>query len=118
VSSSRGSHQRLEDIAHAIELALDVVARGRGAFDEEWTLREALVRQFEIIGEAVAALPPELLERYPETPWAKVRGMRNELSHRYFENDPDIVWLSAVKDLPPLLSQVERILIDLEASTE
>jgi len=118
MSAARNAGQRLQDIVCAINLALDVVARGRDAFDADWTLRAALVRQFEIIGEAAAALPRELLERYPETPWAKVRGMRNELAHRYFSNDPDTVWQSAVEDLPPLLNQTERILADLEDPTE
>lgn len=118
MSVVRRARQRLEDIVGSIDLALDVVSRGRQAYDDEWTLRAALIREFEIIGEAVAALPPELLERYPETPWAKARGMRNELAHRYFASDPDLVWQSAVENLPPLLDQVKCILAELEDSTE
>ena len=116
MSTARSARQRLEDMVGAIDLALDVVGRGRQAYDAEWTLRAALIREFEIIGEAVAALPPELLERYPESPWAKARGMRNELAHRYFADDPDLVWQSAVENLPPLLVQVKRILAELESA--
>jgi uncharacterized protein with HEPN domain len=118
MSASRNARQRLEDILRAIDLALDVVTRGREAYDDDWTLREALIREFEIIGEATAALPQEVLERYPETPWAKARGMRNELAHRYFASDPDLVWQAAITDLPPLRYQVNRMLTDLEDTTE
>jgi uncharacterized protein with HEPN domain len=118
VNAARRTKRRLEDAIEAVDLALDIVERGRAAYDDEWTLRAALARELEIVGEAIVALPKALTERYPETPWIQARGMRNRLAHDYFDTEAGVLWQTAVEDLPPLLDQLNRILIELEDSEE
>ncbi len=52
----------------------------------------AVIRKFEIIGEATKQLPDELKEKYPEIPWKSMSGMRDRLIHAYFGIDYKLVW--------------------------
>ncbi len=73
-------------------------------------VRSAVVHQLTIIGEAVAHLPPDLRERYPQVPWADIKAFRNLIVHHYFGIDWEEVWLSATVRAPVLRSQVAEIL--------
>jgi len=53
---------------------------------------DAVVRNFEIIGEAAAHMPEEIVAGHPEIPWQDMRDMRNVLAHEYFGIDEKIVW--------------------------
>jgi uncharacterized protein with HEPN domain len=46
--------------------------------------QDAVIRQIEVIGEAVKKLSPELKKRHPKIPWKDVTGMRDKLTHDYF----------------------------------
>lgn len=69
----------------------------------------AVIREFEIIGEAVGKLSKELKDRFPDIPWQDIKDFRNLLAHEYFGVDLEIVWNTAHNDLPQLLQAVERI---------
>ncbi len=69
----------------------------------------AVIREFEIIGEAVGKLSEELKGRYPEIPWQDVKDFRNLLTHEYFGVDLEIVWNTIRDDLPMLLDAVQKI---------
>lgn len=69
-----------------------------------------VVHHLQIIGEAVAALPPDVRAEAPEIPWGSIVGMRNVLVHRYFAVDVARVWDVLQKDLQPLRTAVERLL--------
>ena len=75
---------------------------------------DAVVRNIEIIGEAINFLSRELKSKYPEADWQIATAMRNRLIHGYFEVDPDIVWETAISDLPRLRAVVEKILLEIE----
>ncbi|MBS1760265.1 MAG: DUF86 domain-containing protein [Bacteroidetes bacterium] len=53
---------------------------------------DAVIRNFEIIGEAVNRLPDEFKEKHPNIDWQRIRGFRNRIVHDYFGIDYDIVW--------------------------
>ena len=52
---------------------------------------------------------------YPETPWKKVIGMRNIISHEYLSIDPQVIFATVKTRLNPLLSDLRRVLSDIDA---
>jgi uncharacterized protein with HEPN domain len=71
--------------------------------------RDAVIRRFEVIGEAVKKLPVTMTERAPEIPWRAIAGFRDVLAHAYFDTDVSVVWNSATVHLPALVSACERL---------
>lgn len=69
---------------------------------------EAVIRKFEIIGEAARRLSPEIREQIPEIPWRLLTAMRNVLIHDYDNVDLRIVWETAHKDVPALIARLEH----------
>lgn len=61
------------------------------------------------VGEAVKALPGDLLARAPDIPWPQVAGLRDHLAHRYFDTLPAILQATVDDDLPELERAVERL---------
>jgi uncharacterized protein with HEPN domain len=80
------------------------------AFVRDRMRYSAVIREFEIIGEAVGKLPSELKSTYPDTPWQDIKDFRNLLAHEYFGVDLEIVWNTINNDLPLLLDAVRGIL--------
>jgi uncharacterized protein with HEPN domain len=69
----------------------------------------AVIREFEIIGEAVGKLPDKLKRRYPDIEWQDIKDFRNLLTHEYFGIDLEIVWKIIQDDLPVLMNAVREI---------
>jgi uncharacterized protein with HEPN domain len=83
------------------------------AFEADEKTRDAVIRNLEIVGEAARRLfdeYPEFVEKRDDIPWKKMYGMRNRLSHGYFETDLNIVWDTVQTSLPELESQIRRLL--------
>ena len=74
------------------------------------TLQRAFARSIEILGEAVKQMPHEFRNQHPEVPWKAIAGMRDQLIHRYFAVDLDIVWDVVENHLPPLRGQLSTLL--------
>ena len=83
-------------------------ATAKPAYLADRTLRLALERLIEIIGEAARRVPPDTRAAYPAIPWADIVGMRNKLVHDYLEVDPEQVWQVVTGDLPGLIAELER----------
>lgn len=71
--------------------------------------QDAVIRNIEIIGEAVKNLSEELRNRYTEIKWKSLAGMRDKLIHHYFGVNFSIVWKVAKEELPDIGRQIEKI---------
>jgi len=79
-------------------------------FKKDYRTVDAVIRNFEIIGEAAKNLPDEVKEKYSEVPWAEMYLLRNKVSHEYFGIDYEIIWDVASNYLPDNKKQIENIL--------
>lgn len=73
-------------------------------------MRDAVVRNLEIIGEAAKRLSPGIRARTPEIPWRRIAGLRDIIIHQYDSVDYHEVWNVVEGDLPPFLSQVQSLM--------
>ena len=100
---TRSIQQRIEDILESIDrcrrYAISLDSADRDLVD---MAEDAVERNLQIIGEAVAQLPAEITEAHPEIAWPQIRGFRNILVHKYFGVDVDTVRDVIETHLPPL----------------
>jgi len=75
-------------------------------FFENQLYQDAVVRNLEIIGEAVKRLPDKLIEKYPGIEWKKIAGLRDILIHAYFGIDIEIIWDVVQNKIPELKEQI------------
>lgn len=112
---TRSTQERLQDI-------LDAIARARAA-DKRMRLGEslgdevgvqiafqAILHNLFVIGEAVKAMPADVLDREPATPWNEIAAMRDVIGHRYHRVVPAIIHRTVESDLGPLESAVRRLM--------
>ena len=113
--------QRLVDyLTHIVE-AIERINYYTGGMDEGTFLRDqlvqdAVIRNFEIIGEAsnnIEKRYPEFAAAHPELPLSFAYQMRNALAHGYFKVDFEIVWKTIQRSLPGLLAQVREALTSI-----
>jgi uncharacterized protein with HEPN domain len=107
----------LEHIAEAIERATSYLQplQSLEALQADQQVQDAVVRNIEIIGEAVSKIQkmaPHFIPEHPQVPWAGMRGMRNAVIHQYFFVDLQIVWTTVKHDLPRLKRQIDALLIE------
>ena len=81
------------------------------SFKKDHKTVDAVIRNFEIIGEASRSLDDEIKNKYPEVPWNEMYYLRNRVSHEYFGVDYEIIWDVAVNHLPVNKLQIDTILI-------
>ena len=96
------------DSGHAIieyvkDLSFDEFRKDRKTYS-------AVIREFEIIGEAVAKLPDDWKRRRADIEWQDIKDFRNLLTHEYFGVDLEIVWKIIKDDLPTLMDAIKSLL--------
>lgn len=79
-------------------------------FKKDYKTVDAVIWNFEIIGEAAKNIPVEIKDKYSEVPWAEMYLLRNKVSHEYFGIDYEIIWDVALNYLPENQKQIEYIL--------
>lgn len=103
-------------LKHMLDYAREAVEMAKGndaeELDKDRKLALALTHLVELIGEAASQVPQEVRDQYPNIPWPKVVGMRNRLIHGYDFVDYAILWDTITDDLPPLITELERIIPD------
>ena len=100
------------DILEAARLAVEYIGdRSKDEFLKDIQCQDAVVRRFGIIGEAARRISDELKSTHPEIPWNEMIGMRNVMIHEYDDVDMVIVWDTVKKDIPSLISTIEKVLL-------
>jgi len=79
-------------------------------FSKDRKTYSAVIREFEVIGEAVGKLFDELKQKHPGIDWQDIKDFRNLLIHEYFGVDLEIVWRVVQDDLPTLMNAIKEIL--------
>ncbi len=101
----------IEDI---VEAAKKIKKFTKNLSFEEFTQDEktvdAVIRNFEIIGEASNRLPQEFKKRHPTIDWKRIKGFRNRIVHDYFGIDHSIVWNIIQNYLPDMLKALNTVL--------
>lgn len=109
--SKRGDREFLYDIKEAIERINDYIGEmDYKGFLQDTKTQDAVVRNIEVIGEAVKNVSKGLKKKHGDIHWKDIAGMRDKIIHHYFGIKWDIVW-SVVKDkLPELKEKIEQTL--------
>jgi uncharacterized protein with HEPN domain len=116
---------RLTDYLGHILQAIDRIQRyssttAKDAFLQNEMVQDAVIRNFEIIGEAshnIETRCPEFAAAHPELPLAFAYQMRNAVAHGYYKVDLEIVWRTIETDLPSLRAAVQAAIKGPDAST-
>ena len=82
----------LAHIRDSIQIIREYTKEGKDAFFQDRKTQDAVIRNLEIIGEAVKVLPSEMTARHELVPWKSIAGMRDQLIHHYFGVDLKLVW--------------------------
>jgi uncharacterized protein with HEPN domain len=106
----------LEHIQTAIKKILRYLESiDEGEFRADELLQDAVIRNLEIIGEAVSKLSAALKANYLDVPWTEISGMRNRLIHGYISVNLQIVWDTVQEILPKFSGRIQQIQIALSS---
>jgi len=107
----RDSKVYLEDILEAVRRIRSYTAGlSRPSFVNDKKTVDAVIRNLEVIGEAVKGLAPEFRNRHPAVEWQKIAGLRDILIHAYFGVDLEILWDIVDTKLSALEAEVTAML--------
>lgn len=106
----RDFRQYVEDI---IESIIKIEEYTKNLEEDEFyhntLIQDGVVRRLEIIGEAVKHIPKHIRDKYPGTPWRKIAGLRDILSHEYFGIILENAWNVVQNYLPKLKTEIMQI---------
>lgn len=109
--NERDSFLYLEDIARSMARVREYIhGIGFQDFKRDYKTVDAVIRNFEIIGEASKNVPKQLKEKYGHIPWEEMYRLRNRISHEYFGIDYEIIWEIASINLPQNLADILAIM--------
>src|SRR5687767_9024198 len=94
----------------ALAAIVEYTADGEAAFMTSRLLQDAVIRNFEVLGEAAKQIDQATRDAHPDVPWRRIAGLRDVLIHQYFGVDLQTVWNVIEQDVPGLEARVEAIL--------
>jgi len=106
----------IEDILNAVN-NVEIFSKGltKECLEKDELYQSAIIRQIEIMGEAVKNIPDSFKNMYPEIPWRNIAGMRDVIIHGYFNVDLNTLWLVIKKDIINLKEKIIKIRKDMES---
>ena len=108
--SKRNEKLYIHDILEAIKNIENYTKKiSFNKFAHSQIIIDAVVRNFEIIGEAAKNLSPKTKSSHSDIPWKNVLAMRNKIIHEYFGVDLEIIWQTIQQDLPHLKNTVKKM---------
>lgn len=115
----RGKREFLDYLADIQEASQNISQFISGMTWEEFSQDQktiyAVVRAFEIIGEASKKVPLSVRKRHPKVPWKQMAGMRDKLIHEYFGVNFEVLWKTTQEDIP-LVQQLIALVLKEESS--
>ena len=112
---SRDPRVYLEDVLESIRRIKTYVSGiNQESLGADELRLDAVVRNLEVIGEAVKQLPEEITQQQPDVEWRKIAGLRDILIHHYFGIDVGIIWDVVQNKLPDFERQIRTILENLD----
>jgi uncharacterized protein with HEPN domain len=105
----------LGDILKCIDHINTYTQGGEAEFMTSNLIQDAVIRNFEIIGEATKRLSPELRQTYPNIPWRRMAGFRDILIHSYMTIDTSTIW-QAIVEILSLEAELQTIYQAIESS--
>ncbi len=105
----------LQHILDSIEkIEFHTQGQTKKSFLENYTIQDAVIRRFEVIGEASKNIPSSFKNEHRQIPWAQISAMRNILIHEYFNTSLNIIWATIKIDLPKLKKSINKLLSQIE----
>jgi len=106
----RDSQLFINDIKQSIKNIEDFTkGLNKEKFSKDKLRQSAVIRQLEIVGEAVKNIPSNIKERNSQIPWKDIAGFRDVISHAYFGVNMDRIWNIIEQDLPKLKKEIEKL---------
>jgi|SRR3989344_759489 len=104
----------LDDILISIE-KIEKYTKGVSykEFSQNSLISDGVIRNLEVIGEAVKKLSVDLKKKYPDVEWKKIAGLRDILIHEYFGIDLNIVWDIIINKIPKLKNSIKEVMKNL-----
>ena len=106
----------LHHIHDEVHFILEHIPKDYDSFARDPVIQHAILRAFEIIGEATKNLSEPFRLAHEEIPWRRIAGMRDVLSHAYWSVNLPRVWSALRTDIPPLAQELDRIISQLDDS--
>ena len=108
---------RMRHMVEAVDAIIEYTGRGRAAYDRDRALRDAIVYQVIVLGEAAKAVvdaDPALQTDLTDIEWTLIARMRDRLTHHYWTTDREVVWSTATLAVPELRTALISALLRLE----
>jgi uncharacterized protein with HEPN domain len=103
----RSDKLRLLDIQRAAA-KIERIINEKSAFLADEIAQDAVAYNLLALGEACINLSEDFKSNLPEIPWSAIRGIRNLLAHEYFVIDPEVIFVTATKNVPDLMKNIQE----------
>lgn len=105
----RDDKEKLEKILECADRIREYIKDGKEEFFAKPLIQDAVIRNLQVIGEAIKELSDDLKNNNPDVQWRGASRMRDKVTHDYFDINYDIVWGTVKNDIPPFREKVEEI---------